>query len=179
MEQEQMKATSLLESQHRKVEALFKKLEAGRSDPGAVLKELANSLAAHMAIEQDIFYPRIKEVESDLVNESYEEHALAELALKRLLMTDPEEESFQARVTTLEELIEHHVEEEEQELFPKVEKALQEQELAQLGKAMKARFDEVLDAGFAAAVPKGMAKTSADVSKKEVSRRRKPSRSAA
>jgi len=176
MEQEQMKATSLLESQHRKVEALFKKLQGGRSDTTAVLEELANSLAAHMAIEQELFYPRIKEAESDLVNESYEEHAMAELALKRLLMTDPEEESFQARVTTLRELIEHHVEEEEQELFPKVEKALEEQELAQLGKAMKARFDEVLDAGFAAAVPKGMAKTSADVSKKEVSRR-KPSTS--
>jgi len=173
-----MKATSLLESQHRKVEALFKKLEGGRSDPAPLLEELANSLAAHMAIEQEIFYPRIKEVESDLVNESYEEHAVAELALKRLLATDPDEEAFQARVTTLKELIEHHVEEEEQELFPKVEKAMEESDLAQLGKAMKARFEEVLEAGFEAAVPKGMAKTSSDVSRKEVSRR-KPSKSAA
>ena len=173
-----MKATSLLESQHRKVEALFKKLKGGRSEPRAVLEELASSLAAHMAIEQDIFYPRIKEVKSDLVNESYEEHAVAELSLKRLLMTDPGEEEFQARVTTLMELIQHHVEEEEEELFPKVEKALDEDELAQLGKAMKARFDEVFAAGFAAAVPKGMAKTSSDVSKKEVSRR-KPTKSAA
>jgi hemerythrin-like domain-containing protein len=173
-----MKATSLLESQHRKVEALFKKLEGGRSDPTTVLEELANSLAAHMAIEQEIFYPRIKEVESDLVNESFEEHAVAELALKRLLMTDPDEEAFQARVTTLKELIEHHVEEEEQELFPKVEKALEDDDLAQLGKAMKARFEEVLEAGFAAAVPKGMAKTSADISRRDASRR-KTSRSAA
>jgi hemerythrin superfamily protein len=173
-----MNATSLLESQHRKVEALFKKLEGGRSDPVPLLEELANSLAAHMAIEQEMFYPRVKEVESDLINESYEEHAVAELALKRLLMTDPEEEAFQARVTTLKELIEHHVEEEEQELFPKVQKAMEESDLAQLGKAMKARFEEVLEAGFAAAVPKGMAKTSSDVSRKEVSRR-KSSKSAA
>ena len=173
-----MKATSLLESQHRKVEALFKKLEGGRSDPRPVLEELANSLAAHMAIEQEILYPRVKEVDADLVNESYEEHAVAELALKRLLMTDPDDEAFQARVTTLEELIEHHVEEEEQDLFPKIEKAVEDAELSRLGKAMKARFDEVVDAGFAAAVPKGMNKTSADVSKKEVSRR-KPAQSAA
>ena len=173
-----MKATSLLESQHRKVEALFKKLESGRSDPTTVLEELANSLAAHMAIEQEIFYPRVKEVEADLVNESFEEHAVAELALKRLLMTDHEEEAFQARLTTLQELIEHHVQEEEQELFPKVEKALEEDDLAQLGKQMKARFDEVFAAGFAAAVPKGMAKTSADVARKETTRR-KSSRSAA
>jgi len=175
---EQMKATSLLDSQHRKVEALFKKLEGGRSDPATVLEELANSLAAHMAIEQEIFYPRVKEVEADLINESFEEHAVAELALKRLLMTDHEEESFQARVTTLKELIEHHVQEEEKELFPKVEKALEEEELAQLGKTMKARFDEVVESGFAAAVPKGMAKTSADVSRKEATRR-KSSKSAA
>jgi hemerythrin-like domain-containing protein len=162
-----MKATALLESQHRKVEALFKKLENGRADPIATLEELANSLAAHMAIEQEIFYPRIKSVDADVVNESYEEHAVAELTLKRLLMTDPKEEAFLARVTTLKELIEHHVKEEEQELFPAVEKKLDEDELAQLGKAMKARFDEVFEAGFAAAVPKGMAKTSSDVAKKE------------
>jgi hemerythrin-like domain-containing protein len=167
-----MKATALLESQHRKVEALFKKLENGRSDPVTVLEELANSLAAHMAIEQEIFYPKVKEIDSDVINESFEEHAVAELALKRLLMTDPEEEAFMARVTTLKELIEHHVEEEEQELFPAVEKKVDEDELNQLGKAMKARFEEVLEAGFAAAVPKGMAKTSSDVSKKEMSRRR-------
>jgi hemerythrin superfamily protein len=173
-----MKATSLLESQHRKVEALFKKLKGGRSQPGPVLEELASCLAAHMAIEQDIFYPRIKEVDSSLVNESYEEHAVAELSLKRLLLTDPSEEEFQARVTTLMELIAHHVKEEEEDLFPEVEKALEEAELAQLGKAMKARFDEVFAAGFAAAVPKGMGKTSSDVSKKELSRR-KPTKSAA
>lgn len=167
-----MKATALLETQHRKVEALFKKLENGRSDPHAVLEELANSLAAHMAIEQELFYPKVKELDPDMVNESYEEHAVAELSLKRLLMTDPEEEAFMARVTTLKELIEHHVQEEEEELFPAVDKKMKEDDLAQLGKAMKARFDEVLEAGFAAAVPKGMAKTSSDVTKKEVSRRK-------
>ena len=160
-----MKATSLLENQHRKVEALFKKLEAGRSEPEPVLEELANSLAAHMAIEQEIFYPAIKEVDEDVVNESYEEHALAEVALKRLLSAS-DEDSFKARVTTLKELIEHHVTEEEEELFPEVEKALGDDALEQLGKAMKARFDEVYEAGFEAAVPKGLSKTSADVSRK-------------
>lgn len=166
-----MNATSLLERQHRKVEALFKKLESGRSDPGPVLEELANSLAAHMAIEQDIFYPAIREVDSDMVNESYEEHSLAEVALKRLLATDPEDEAFQARVTALKELIEHHVEEEEQELFPEVAKALGEDTLNTLGKTMKKTFDEVFAAGFEAAVPHGMAKTSADVAKRKTAKR--------
>jgi hemerythrin-like domain-containing protein len=166
-----MNATSLLKSQHRKVEALFKKLESGRSDPQPVLEELADSLAAHMAIEQEIFYPAIRQVDSEMVNESYEEHSLAEVALKRLRATDPEDEAFHARVTALKELIEHHVEEEEQELFPEVEKALEELTLSNLGKTMKKRFDEVVEAGFESAVPRGMAKTSADISKRKVAKR--------
>jgi hemerythrin-like domain-containing protein len=168
-----MNAISLLKTQHRKVEALFKKLEGGRSDPQTVLEELANSLAAHMAIEHEFFYPGVKEVDDEVINEAYEEHSLAELALKRLLSTDPEDEAFDARVTALKELIEHHVEEEEQELFPKVEKALSEETLNAMGKAMKPRFEEVFSNGFEATVPKGMAKTSADVDKKKNAKRTK------
>jgi hemerythrin superfamily protein len=55
--------------------------------------------------------------------EAFEEHSIAELGLTRLLATDPEDPSFAARVTTCKEIIEHHVEEEEEELFPKVEKS--------------------------------------------------------
>jgi hemerythrin-like domain-containing protein len=168
-----MNATALLKAQHRKVEALFKKLEGGRSDPQTVLEELANSLAAHMAIEHEFLYPAAKEVDDELVNESFEEHSLAELALKRLLATDTEDEAFDARVTALKELIEHHVKEEEEELFPEIEKAIDEDTLASMGKAMKPRFDEVFEEGFAAAVPKGMAKTSADVQKKKSAKRTK------
>lgn len=168
-----MNATALLKTQHRKVEALFKKLESGRSDPGAVLEELANSLAAHMAIEHEFFYPAAKEVDDELVNESFEEHSLAEVALKRLIATDPDDEAFSARVTALKELIQHHVEEEEEELFPKVEKALDEDTLSSMGKSMKQRFDDVLEQGFAAVVPRGMTKTSADVQKKKSAKRTK------
>jgi hemerythrin-like domain-containing protein len=171
-----MKATALLTSQHRKVEALFKKLENDRVPFEPVLAELADSLAAHMAIEQEIFYPAIKKIDPDLVNESFEEHAVAELELKRLLATDHDDEAYAARVTTLKELIEHHVEEEEEELFAKVEKKLDDEQLENLGKAMKERFAEVLEAGFSAAVPKGMTQTSSDKSKKRAS---KATRSAA
>lgn len=172
-----MKATSLLEKQHRKVEAEFKKLESGRSDPAPILLELANDLAAHMAIEQEIFYPAIREVDEKLVLESYEEHSLAEVALKRLLATDLEDEAFAARVTAAKELIEHHVKEEEEDLFPHVEKVIDEARLIELGKEMKARFDEALEAGFEALVPKGFAKTSADLSKR-VSKKTSKSRAA-
>ncbi len=163
-----MKATDLLEKQHRKVEAIFKKLEKGRGEKAPLVLDLANSLAAHMAIEQDIFYPTIVKVDPDLVSEGYEEHALAELAIKRLLETDPEDPAFKARVVAAKELVEHHVEEEEEEMFKKVEKAFEDEELEQLGKVMKQRFDEVYRAGYESAVPKGFSKTSADVARKKV-----------
>jgi len=175
-----MKATHLLETQHRQVEALFKRLEEHDSDPQAALEELANSLAAHMTIEQDIFYPAIRRVARELIDESYEEHALAEVALKRLLTTAPEEDPFLARLAALRVLILHHVKEEEEELFPQVEAALDNAALEQLGRSLQERFDEVFASGFEAALPKGWAKTSADIAKKAVDRKgKKASRSAA
>ena len=161
-----MKATSLLEKQHRKVEGIFKKLESGKGDASALLRELADDLAAHMAIEQEIFYPVVRSLAPDLVAESFEEHAMAELALKRLLATSPTASSFEAKVTTLKELIEHHVEEEEEELFPKVEKKVDADELDALGKRMKTTFDAAVERGFEALVPKSMSATSADATNK-------------
>jgi hemerythrin superfamily protein len=146
-----MRATDLLEKQHRKVEATFKKLESGKGDLRALVISLANDLAAHMVIEQEIFYPKVKSIKPDLVLESYEEHAIAEFALERLIATKPGAESFQARVTALKELIQHHVEEEESDLFPKVNKAMKD-ELDAMGKAMKARFEEAVEAGYASAL---------------------------
>lgn len=159
-----MKATTLLKRQHTKVKAIFKKLEGGRANAAPLLEQLANDLAAHMAIEQDIFYPAIKSIDEDLVRESFEEHSLAELALKRLLACDPKDPSFAAHVTATKELIMHHVKEEEEDMFPKVEKKLKEEKLNELGDAMKARFETVVAAGFQATVPKGFAKTSSDLS---------------
>jgi len=166
-----MDAIKLLEKQHRKVEAILKKLERGNAAAAELVEELANNLAAHMAIEQEILYPAVQSVDKKLISESFEEHALAEVSLKRLLATDPEADEFKARATALRELIQHHVEEEETELFPKVEKKLGEEKLEQLGTQMKRRFAEVLNEGFEAAVPRGFARTSADVSRKMMNKR--------
>jgi hemerythrin superfamily protein len=165
-----MNATSLLESQHRNIEALFEKLECGQGATAATLETLANYVVAHMAVEQEIFYPAVKALDADLVDESYEEHALGELALKRLLATSSEEPAFKARVTAFKELTLQHLLEEEEELFPQVEEALGEAALLQLGKAMKTRFEQVLESGFEAATPKSVARTSADVARQALSR---------
>ena len=168
--------TALLEKQHRKVEAIFKKLENGRAEAAPLLTELANNLAAHMAIEQEIYYPAAKKVDDDLVLESYEEHSLAELGLKRLLATSPRHESFKARVTAVKEIIEHHVEEEEDELFPHVDKKLDGDTLATLGERMEERFAEVLKAGFRKSVPKTYDETSRPTFP-SIDRRRRAARS--
>jgi hemerythrin superfamily protein len=166
-----MKATSLLESQHRNIEALFEKLECGQGTASATLEVLANHLVAHMAIEQEIFYPAIKALDVDRVNESYEEHALGELALKRLLATNNQDPTFKARVTALKELALQHLLEEEEELFPQVEEALSEDALLQLGRTMRARFEQVFESGFEAATPKSVAHTSADVARLALAQR--------
>lgn len=173
-----MKATDLLEQQHRKVKALFKKLESGRGDAAALLRELADDLAAHMAIEHELFYPAVIGLDEVMVNESFEEHALGEIALKRLLASDPEDESFKAKVTAARELIEHHVQEEEEELFPKAEKSIDEDRLKALGKEMKARFTELLDLGHEEILPRGSSKTAADPASQKLQRARARRRAA-
>jgi hemerythrin superfamily protein len=163
-----MNATELLEKQHRKVEAIFSKLEDEEklSDAKELVEELANDLAAHMTIEQELFYPAVRAVDSELVAESFEEHALAEVALKRLLTSDSPQ-AFKARVTALKELIQHHVKEEEDELFPKVDKALDDEKLEELGEQMETLFERVVDAGYKKVIPKGLITTSADTSQKK------------
>jgi len=74
-------------------------------------------------------------------------------------------------VTALKDLIQHHVQEEEDELFPAVQGAMDKEALEQLGESMQQRFDVVFAAGFEATVPKGWAKTSADISKKAAAER--------
>jgi hemerythrin superfamily protein len=161
-----MKATSLWESQHREIEAIFKELKSGRCDSIQRVVELATHLVGHMTIEQELFYPAVRDIDEELVLEGYEEHALAEVALKRLLVADPEDESFQPRVKATSELIEHHDREEEEELFLKVEEVMEESELVELGARMKARFDDVVAAGFERAISKGLGKSSADASRR-------------
>lgn len=161
-------ATELLKKQHRKVDRALGQLEKGTGDGEALLEQIANDLAAHMAIEHEILYPAAAEVDPDMISEAFEEHALAEIALKRLMASDPGGEIFQARVTVLRELIKHHVEEEEETLFPKLERKLGQRRLEELGVEMKTRFEELVELGPMQVVPKTQTKTSADRDRRKV-----------
>ena len=165
-----MKATKLLEAQHREFESIFARLSAPRGEAEPLVRDLANKLAAHLTIEQELFYPAVRDVNETVIFQSYEEHALAELALKRLVATAPDDETFQAKVTALRELLEHHVDEEEHELFPDVEDAFDGLRLEQLGRQMKALYDEIVGGGYQAVVHKGDS-TSADIAERRVLRK--------
>lgn len=162
-----MKATDLLEKQHRRAEAAFKKLEAGKSDPAPILQQLADELTAHMVIEEKLFYPAVRKLAEDMVFESFEEHAIASFALARLLSCDADDPRFKARVVALKELIEHHVEEEEEELFPKVDAKMDEAANERLGAQMKAVFDDQVALGWATVLKRAPASASDKGAQKE------------
>ena len=142
------KATALLEKQHRKVEKLFAAIDSAKGSPKALVHELATDLLGHMVIEEKLFYPATLAVKEDLVLEGYEEHVVARFALERLLAASPKERSFKAKAKTLKDIVLDHAKEEEDELFPKVEKAMSADALRELGAKMKRLFDETVAGGW-------------------------------
>lgn len=141
-----MKATELLKRQHREVKGLFKQVKKASDARGrrSGMDKIAANLEAHMKIEEEIFYPAVQEIGTkkaeELVPEAYEEHHVAALVLGELPKVDPKDERFEAKMTVLEELIEHHVEEEEKEMFKLAEK-LGAERLAELGDEMQVAFE--------------------------------------
>ncbi len=138
-----MKATDLLKKQHKNVKALFKKVEntEGGRQRRQLMDEIANELKIHTKIEEEIFYPAVRELGTskaeEMIDEAFEEHHVVDLVLAELPQVDPEDERFDAKMTVLSELIEHHVEEEEGELFPMAEKKLGKDRLQMLGEQMQ------------------------------------------
>jgi hemerythrin-like domain-containing protein len=143
-----MNAIDLLEQQHREVEELFEELEGAgenaKKTKERVCQELADALAVHAEIEEKLFYPESKQENTeDILRESLEEHLSMKRLLADILEGEVEDDQFDARITVLKEQVEHHVEEEEKELFPKVRKALSREELDDLGTRMQAMAEEL------------------------------------
>jgi len=143
-----MKATDLLKKQHVSVSKLFEELrdseDAGEKE--ALLEELADKLAAHATIEEKLFYPAVYTGDlAEMLSEAVEEHLSMKRLLVDLLALDPDDDSFDAKVKVLEEQKDHHVKEEEKELFPRVEKLMGHAELELLGARMHALFETEMD----------------------------------
>jgi iron-sulfur cluster repair protein YtfE (RIC family) len=148
------KATDLLKQQHRQVRDLFKRVEktddAGRRR--RLLDEIASALKLHTALEEQVFYPAVREINAkaeEMIDEAFEEHHVVDLVLAELPDLDPEDERFQAKMTVLEELVDHHVREEEKEMF-KLAGRLGDQALRELGLRMREQAGEA-DTGARAA----------------------------
>ena len=144
-----MNAIDLLKQQHREVEKLFKKIEkAGPDEKEQLFDELADSLAVHAAIEEQHFYPATKDARTEeLLQEAVEEHLSVKRIIADLLEMEPDDAQFDAKIKVLQEQVEHHVEEEEGELFPKVQKLHSKDELEDLGVLMEQTAEELKEQG--------------------------------
>lgn len=144
-------AIALLKEDHDAVEKLFKQFESAKGEgrKEKLARQICMELTIHTKIEEEIFYPACDgKIEEDLLKEAYVEHDSAKLLMAEIEAGNGQSDDFfDAKVQVLSEQVEHHVEEEEKELFPKVRKAdldldaLGEQ-LAQRKKELRAQYKE-------------------------------------
>jgi hemerythrin-like domain-containing protein len=146
-----MDAIELLKTDHREVEELLKRItdleEEDGEERGELFEQLVPKLKAHETIEQEIFYPAAKEAgeeAEEIVSHSYVEHHLVDVLIGEIGELAPGEEEWTAKAHVLKELIQHHVDEEQDELFPATRTGLGRERLQQLGEEMQARKDELL-----------------------------------
>ncbi len=143
-----MDATTLLSEQHREVEAFFRKYEKATSDEQkiAIFNLIADNLAAHCTIEEKLFYPAVYVGDlKEKLSEGLEEHLAAKRVIADLLQMKPSDKQYDSKVKVLEEQIEHHVKEEEEEMFPKVRELMPKRERDALGEAMEAMFNRLIE----------------------------------
>ncbi|TDB82352.1 MULTISPECIES: hemerythrin domain-containing protein [unclassified Micromonospora] len=136
-------AIVLLKEDHKEIRRLFRQFAQAEDGPaaerGKLVRQILEALTVHTYLENEVMYPEIRKLLPDLeddILESYEEHHVADLLCAELATMDPSDERFVAKTTVLIENVEHHVEEEEQEWFPKVREALGRNQLQEIGQRM-------------------------------------------
>ena len=139
-----MDAITLLKDDHRRFKKMLEEgeetTERAVKTRKELLERLAADLKAHEKIEEEIFYPALQEHEKakEIVLEGYEEHLVADLILEELRKTDVTDERWAAKFSVLKENLEHHIEEEEEDMFKKARAVLEKAELVELGERMQA-----------------------------------------
>jgi len=149
-------AISMLKKDHQTVRQLLARLEktTERSDRQReeLLNQIENEVKVHTTIEEEIFYPAYKDAvrsksDKELYFEAIEEHHVVDLVMPEIKSTDPRSEEFRAKAKVLKDLIEHHAEEEETEMFPRARKLMDREELLRLGDQL-AQAKESLTGGI-------------------------------
>jgi hemerythrin-like domain-containing protein len=141
-------AIVMLKNDHKEMRRLFKQFESAGEDAterkGEIVKSIIEALTVHTYLENEVMYPEVRKLLPDLeddVLESYEEHHVADVLCAELYAMEPGDERFHAKTTVLIENVTHHVDEEEQDWFPKVRDGLGRKQLQELG----ARMNEMRD----------------------------------
>ena len=143
-----MDAIALLKQDHEKVKALLSELEPTTERAVKTRRELFDRLKAeltvHEIIEEEIFYPTLKEHPKarEIVLEGYEEHGVVDTIMGELEALPVDDETWGPKAKVMIENIEHHIEEEEGDMFKKARQVLDEDELQELGRVMAARKAE-------------------------------------
>ena len=136
-------AIVLLKNDHKEIRKLFRDFRgAGPNacvEKGHIVDDIIEALTVHTYIENEGMYPEVRDLAPDLeddILESYEEHHVADVLVVELAAMKPDDERFDAKTTVLIESVEHHIEEEEQEWFPKVREELGRKQLREMGARM-------------------------------------------
>ena len=137
-------AIVLLKQDHKEIRRLFREFQQAGDDAtarkGKLVDDIIEILTVHTYIENEVMYPRVRELLPDLeddVLESYEEHHVADILVVELAGMKPSAERFDAKTTVLIESVTHHIEEEEQDWFPKVRDGLGRKALQEIGAEMQ------------------------------------------
>ena len=145
-----MDAMSLLKEDHKKVKKMLAQLES-TTERGVKTREelftrVKQELVVHEAIEEEIFYPALKEhpKTKEIALEGYEEHHVVDTVMAEIEGVAYDDEKWGAKFTVMKENLEHHIEEEEGEMFKQAKQVFAEDELAQLGESMEARKAELI-----------------------------------
>jgi iron-sulfur cluster repair protein YtfE (RIC family) len=134
-----MDAIALLKADHEKVDALFAQLEETTERAEKTREELFTKLKQeldlHAHVEEKIFYPALKESDKtrDITMEGIQEHHVVKVLLRELDAMGVTSETWTAKLKVLKENVEHHVQEEEKEMFPKARTVLSQEQLEELG----------------------------------------------
>ena len=141
-------AIAMLEADHAKVKKLLDELdkttERGVKTREELFTRIKSELTVHEIIEEEIFYPTLKQhpKAEEIVLEGYEEHHVVDLLMGELSALPYDDETWGAKFTVMKENIEHHVEEEEGDMFVKARQVFDADELNKLGEAMLERRTE-------------------------------------
>jgi hemerythrin-like domain-containing protein len=137
-------AIVLLKNDHKELRRLFGQFEkAGdnaEATKGSLVKKMIELLTVHTYLENEVMYPEVRKLLPDLeddILESYEEHHVADVLVSELMMLNPGDERFDAKTTVLIESVRHHIEEEEDDWFPKVRTGLGRKQLQEMGATME------------------------------------------